>query len=454
MGKISKLALGLVLVLGFFAVRENAFAQVDPALVAEQRAKLEAELADYEKQIAQFQNLIVEKQKQGDSLKRDVDILKAQISKAKLAIKARNLTINKLIQEINEKSKNIGILGGEIDDAKASLAQFLRQVRENDDLSTVELALVYRDLSQFFTELESLSKVQESLHESYDKINNLKMSEEKAKTDYEDRKQEELELKALQELERKSLEKNEANMQKLLKDTKGKETEYQKLQKNVQKTAANIRSQLFLLEGSPSISFEKALEFANFAETVTGVRPAFLLGILTQETELGKNIGQCLLTNTPKKGDGVGKNTGTFFSGVMKPTRDVDPFMAITMELGLDPKIMPVSCPQSSGYGGAMGPAQFIPSTWVLYVKKITSLTGHNPPSPWDPQDAFAASALLLKDNGAGTQTYNAEWTAAMKYFAGGNWNKKAYRFYGDNVMAIATKYQDQIDLLASLAQR
>ncbi|KKT41262.1 MAG: hypothetical protein UW30_C0010G0018 [Candidatus Giovannonibacteria bacterium GW2011_GWA2_44_13b] len=454
MGKISKLALGLVLVLGFFAVRENAFAQVDPALVAEQRAKLEAELADYEKQIAQFQNLIVEKQKQGDSLKRDVDILKAQISKAKLAIKARNLTINKLIQEINEKSKNIGILGGEIDDAKASLAQFLRQIRENDDLSTVELALVYRDLSQFFTELESLSKVQESLHESYDKINNLKMSEEKAKTDYEDRKQEELELKALQELERKSLEKNEANMQKLLKDTKGKETEYQKLQKNVQKTAANIRSQLFLLEGSPSISFEKALEFANFAETVTGVRPAFLLGILTQETELGKNIGQCLLTNTPKKGDGVGKNTGTFFSGVMKPTRDVDPFMAITMELGLDPKIMPVSCPQSSGYGGAMGPAQFIPSTWVLYVKKITSLTGHNPPSPWDPQDAFAASALLLKDNGAGTQTYNAEWTAAMKYFAGGNWNKKAYRFYGDNVMAIATKYQDQIDLLASLAQR
>src|SRR3989344_1924413 len=454
MGKISKFVWGPILVLGFFVARPDVFAQVDPALVAEQRAKLEAELADYEKQIAQFQNLIVEKQKQGDSLKRDVDILKAQISKAKLAIKARNLTINKLIQEINEKSKNIGILGGEIDDAKASLAQFLRQIRENDDLSTVELALVYRDLSQFFTELESLSKVQESLHESYDKINNLKMSEEKAKTDYEDRKQEELELKALQELERKSLEKNEANMQKLLKDTKGKETEYQKLQKNVQKTAANIRSQLFLLEGSPSISFEKALEFANFAETVTGVRPAFLLGILTQETELGKNIGQCLLTNTPKKGDGVGKNTGTFFSGVMKPTRDVDPFMAITMELGLDPKIMPVSCPQSSGYGGAMGPAQFIPSTWVLYVKKITSLTGHNPPSPWDPQDAFAASALLLKDNGAGTQTYNAEWTAAMKYFAGGNWNKKAYRFYGDNVMAIATKYQDQIDLLASLAQR
>src|SRR3989344_5534850 len=354
MGKISKLVLGLVLVLVFFGARHGVFAQVDPSLVSEQRAKLETELADYEKQIAEYQNLIVEKQKQGDSLKRDLDILKAQISKAKLAIKARTLTINKLIQEINEKSKNINILGGEINDAKASLSHFLRQIRENDDLSTVELALVYQDLSQFFGELESLNKVQESLHESYNKIKNLK--------------------------------KNEADMQKLLKDTKGKETEYQKLQKNVQKTAANIRSQLFLLAGSPSISFEKALRFANFAETVTGVRPAFLLGIITQETELGKNIGQCLLTNNLNKGDGVGKNTGTFFKGVMKPTRDVDPFISITAELGLDSKLMPVSCPQASGYGGAMGPAQFIPSTWVLYAKKIANLTGHNPPSPWDPQ--------------------------------------------------------------------
>ena len=454
MGKISKFVWGPILVLGFFVARPDVFAQVDPSLVSEQRAKLEAELADYEKQIAEYQNLIVEQQKQGDSLKRDSDILKAQISKAKLAIKARTLTINKLIREINEKSKNINILGGEIDDAKASLSQFLRQIRENDDLSTVELALVYQDLSQFFGELESLNKVQESLHESYNKINDLKTSEERAKTEYEDQKKEELELKAIRELERKNLEKNEADMQKLLQDTKGKETEYQKLQKNVQKTAANIRSQLFLLSGSPSISFEKALRFANFAETVTGVRPAFLLGIITQETELGKNIGQSLLTNNPNKGDGVGKNTGTFFKGVMKPTRDVDPFISITAELGLDSKLMPVSCPQASGYGGAMGPAQFIPSTWVLYAKKIANLTGHNPPSPWDPQDAFLASALLLKDNGGSGGTYNAEWTAAMKYFAGGNWSKKAYRFYGDNVMAIAAKYQDQIDLLASLAHR
>ena len=95
-----------------------------------------------------------------------------------------------------------------------------------------------------------------------------------------------------------------------------------------------------------------------------------------------------------------------------------------------------------------MGPAQFMPVTWQGYKNAVAKRTGNNPPSPWDPKDAFMAAALLLKDNGAKAGNYNAEWTAAMKYLAGANWNKKAYRFYGDDVLAIAGKYQEQIDLL------
>jgi len=101
-----------------------------------------------------------------------------------------------------------------------------------------------------------------------------------------------------------------------------------------------------------------------------------------------------------------------------------------------------------------MGPAQFIPTTWVLYEKRISEITGNNPPSPWDPKDAFVASALLLKDNGAAARTYQAENRAALKYLAGSNWQKSAYRFYGDDVMALAAKYQEQIDILKQFAQR
>ena len=101
-----------------------------------------------------------------------------------------------------------------------------------------------------------------------------------------------------------------------------------------------------------------------------------------------------------------------------------------------------------------MGPAQFIPTTWLLYEESVSKITGNRPPNPWDPKDAFVASALLLKDNGAGARTYFAEHTAALKYLAGSNWRKPSYRFYGDDVMALASKYQEQIDILKQFASR
>lgn len=101
-----------------------------------------------------------------------------------------------------------------------------------------------------------------------------------------------------------------------------------------------------------------------------------------------------------------------------------------------------------------MGPAQFIPTTWLLYEGAVAKITGHNPPNPWDPLDAFVASGLLLRDNGAGARTYTSEYNAALKYLAGSNWKNPAYRFYGDDVMGLATKYQEQIDIISRTAQR
>ena len=424
----------------FFFVGSFAHAEVDASALAQRRAELDAELKAYERQIDEYQNLLVAKQKEGESLKRDIDILTTKVSSAKLAIKARTLSIQKLTGEIGTKSKNIQVLTGDIRKTRASLGEFLRQIKENDQYSAVELALIYQDVSQFFDELESLNKLQGSLQTAMMDFIDLKGAEEKAREDLEVEKNEEMELKAIQELEKAGLERHEREKQQLLKVTKGKESEYQKIVQEKQKNAAAIRSQLFLLSGSTSIPFEKALEYANFAEKVTGVRPAFLLGLITEESNLGQNVGK-------------GNWREDLSHSRCKSQREA--FVKITGELGLDPDKMPVSKKVWYGYcGGAMGPAQFMPTTWQLYKVGVAKVTGHNPPSPWDTQDAFVAAALLLKDNGARAGNHDSEWKAAMKYLAGVNWNKKAYRFYGDDVMAIATKYQDQIALLQSLAQR
>ena len=161
------------------------------------------------------------------------------------------------------------------------------------------------------------------------------------------------------------------------------------------------------------------------------MRPAVILGILREESNLGENVG-----------------TGNWKVD-MHPTRDQPVFGELMKELGLNPDTMPVSKKPSYGWGGAMGPAQFIPSTWVLYKDRIARISGENPPSPWTPRTAIFASALLMADNGADAGTRAAERLAALRYFAGwANARKAAYAFYGDDVMSFADRYQKDIDIL------
>ena len=87
----------------------------------------------------------------------------------------------------------------------------------------------------------------------------------------------------------------------------------------------------------------------------------------------------------------------------------------------------------------------FIPSTWMLYKDRAAAITGKTA-DPWNINDAFLASGLYLADYGAAQQTYNGEWRAAMIYFSGST--NTRYRFYGDSVMSLATKYQADIDTI------
>ena len=105
-------------------------------------------------------------------------------------------------------------------------------------------------------------------------------------------------------------------------------------------------------------------------------------------------------------------------------TRDHEPFKAVTASLGLNINTTPVSCPQyvngrRYGWGGAMGPAQFIPSTWVAYASEVSSLTNHNPANPWVIEDAFVAAAVKLARGGATAQTRATEGAASKAYYSG-----------------------------------
>ncbi|HEY4522214.1 MAG TPA: hypothetical protein VJH91_01085 [Candidatus Paceibacterota bacterium] len=428
----------------FFAGSGIAAAQMTP----EQRAQLERELASIEADIQKNQAELSKKRQERTSLERDVAILETKIRAEQLAIKQRDLTIQKLRNEISDKQHGITTLNIKYSESQESLAQILRRTREIDDTSLVERALG-KSISELFQDIDDFEQVQRALDSSFTVIVNTRDNLSARKQALEEQQVDESQLRQLQVLQRQSLEKIERDKQELVRLAKGQEANYQKVISEKQKTAAEIRARLFDLRDSGAIPFGTAYNYAKEASAKTGVRSAVILAVLRQETNLGENVGQCLLTNSPNKGDGKGKNTGRAFSQVMKGSRDVDPFIQITSELGLDPFSQVVSCPQSGGFGGAMGPAQFIPSTWMLYKDRLANVTGQPIPNPWSARTAIFATALLMADNGADSGTAASERLAALRYFAGwGNANKSAYRFYGDGVMNFAAEYQADIDVL------
>jgi membrane-bound lytic murein transglycosylase B len=191
------------------------------------------------------------------------------------------------------------------------------------------------------------------------------------------------------------------------------------------------------------------------ASKTTGVRPALILAILMQESSLGVNVGACYLRDYDT-GSGVSIKSGDVKPRTMHPTRDVPVFKTVTSKLGRDPQKTQVSCwipaysgGQPSGWGGAMGPSQFIPSTWQLFESRITSSTGAAVADPWNPYHAITATALYLEDLGAVAGNETAERNAACKYYSGRSCSaSNAGASYGNSVMKKLYAMQADIDKL------
>lgn len=406
---------------------------------AEKEVRLQAQLQQVEAEIAGQKSLLQSKQKETASIKRDVDILTYKINTAQLNIKAKKIEIERLGGDIKQKVKTIGVLDDKLETKKRSLAELLRQTRELDDNTFSEFILAKESITNFFVDLERFRFVEQSTQTTLGDVRETKTDTENKKVQLEGRRDAELDAQKAIEAEKANIERLNKEKTVLLNTSKAKENSYKAVIAEKEKERAAIRGALFSLRGATNITFGQALEYAQSVSAKIGIRPSFLLAIITQESNLGQNIGTC---NRPQ--DPPTKN----YKAVMKPERDIAPFEKICKALGIDPVGQPVSCPYQGGYGGAMGPAQFIPSTWMGMASAVTAVTGNNPPNPWNPLDAFTASGLYLRDLGASAKTYSAERKAALRYYSGGNWYLAKNAFYGDQVMAIAAKYDKQIAIL------
>ncbi len=443
------LAASLYLIFG------SALAPIDKAnlsLAAQneaERKQLEDQLTSLENQISQYQDTITQYQSQGKSLQGEINKLNAKIASLNLQVKATTLSIKKLDDEIADNKSQIKTTETDIEKNKRILSYTLQSIYASGDTSMIEVFLKNVAVSDFYDDVKNLTDVQDNLRITLEKVMDLKSQLLDEQTQLSLQKKDADQLKAYQLSQKQIVDNTKKEKADLLTATKGQESKYQDLLKQTQKTAAEIRSQIFKLLGGGELPFGDAVKIATLAEKSTGVRASFIMAILTQESSvsgvIGANLGKCYY-NTPRN-----NSSGTVMSNSQKPV-----FLQIMSDLKMDPDKTPVSCPISSdgAYGGAMGPAQFMPTTWQLYDDKISGITGNKPASPFNNADAFTGTALLLKDNLTGCKSiyktiFSQENCAAAKYYAGGYW--KSYMSVGRYGYRVAQRSDDFADEIAIL---
>lgn len=421
-------------------------AQIDDPL--ERREELKTQMQEIQQEIEQYRGEIQEKKKQEKSLGGEIAILNSKVKKAELELSQTALALRSTELSIASNKMKTEEISRKIEQEKQILAALIRAIYEEDSRGIVELIMSAGDISDFVEHQKFLESVQSSIYTVVNNLKEAKSNIEAEQRNLEEEREEQNRLKSLQEAQKIALKVNRQEKDRLLNLTKGEKAEFERLLAQKERDIEQIRSQIFLLEGvGISMPLSKAYEIAKFASDKAGVRPAFVLAVLKQESSWGANVGLCFLVDA-ETGMGKGKNTGSSYPRTMKSSRDVQPFLQITKELSRDPYNTLVSCPHPDyGYGGAMGPAQFIPSTWMAYHDELAGLLGHTP-DPWDIYDAFTASALKLSRGGASAQTPDSEWKAAMIYYAGSRWNNPLYSFYGDSVMELAATIQQEINAM------
>ena len=439
MSKFSKI-LVLITLLVFSLPNFLISAQLTPQ---EEKQILEKELLEYEKKISQYEKDISKTQQERRTLQNQISILRNRIKKLDLQIQQSNLMIRDVGLQIKDTEGSIKKTSLKIEKDQRELSKILRTIYQEGKKSLIEILLLENNLSDFFNNLIALENLNNESQELLNSIKSLKTDLENQKQALDEEKDDLERMLKIQVLQRTESAATRKEREGLLEVTKGRESEYQKILAATKKRAAEIRARIFELIGVPEApTFGEALEIARYVARITDIRPAFLLAIIEQESSLGKNVGQCYLKN-PSTGQGVFVRNKATVNRVMNPRRDVPHFLRITQELGRDPYKTLVSCPMKFGWGGAMGPAQFIPSTWARYRDRVKAITG-KPADPWNIRDSFLAAGLKLADYGATAQTRQGEWRAAMIYFSGTT--NPRFKFYGDSVLRRAERIKNWIE--------
>ena len=333
----------------------------------------------------------------------------SQLYKNQTKISGTKKIITQLTSDISKKEGELNDLNDQAEANKKMLSEYIRQIYylDQEDL-LVSLPVSGESLGDLSSGFDGMIGVKAKIIASLETINDTKDQVEQAKSGLAD----------LQKSNAQALAVQQAQQAAIASDVQDTQATVAELQAKLAKLQSTLSSFL-----GKSFDMSDVIDAVKYAQDKTGVRKEFLFAILDKETDLGRFTGGCSYKNSK-----MGSTNAEIFKNICDG-------------LGYNYNKMKVSCPLSYGIGGAMGVAQFMPTTWNGYASKIASLTGNSPADPWSLDDGIMGMALYLKNKGAGSKS--GEKTAAAAYYCGSNLSRAVCQNYANTVVSWAKGYGD-----------
>ena len=224
------------------------FAQVDETALREQISLKEEEIKKLEAEEAVYKQALSQTQSQSKTLKSQISLIESQINQLTVNLKITKAKISKTESDIKLHSREIKEKEKEIQNRKLAMGESMKFLTRLENQGLVAMILKSDKLSDVLNSNQYLIDLENGLYDNFtiltqDKaeLENLVSEEKNLKGNLNESKNELV-------VKNNLVQKQKGEKNKLLAETKNKETEYQKMISQVQIKQAEIQSEIFELE--------------------------------------------------------------------------------------------------------------------------------------------------------------------------------------------------------------
>ena len=228
-----------------------------------------AQIAEIQKEIERYQKEIQLSVEESNTLKNQIKQLEASKNKliadinlTQKQINATELNVERLNLQIEDKDEEIAA-------KHITLGEIVRNMNDIESVSLVEIALSQDNFSDFFGNLERMNNFSKEINNNLSELKSLKNFLE------EDKKEKELHNENLKRLkfqytdQKRLVDTNKSNKDKLLKETKNKEANYKKMLAEKESLRQAFEEELLELESQLRIEVDPS-SIPSFGSGVLG----------------------------------------------------------------------------------------------------------------------------------------------------------------------------------------